>query len=42
MERSVIVQTHVQFVEHVDRVRTGTRLATVSRLGIDIQNAEAS
>ena len=28
----------VEFVENVDMVRTGKRLATVSKLGIDFQN----
>ncbi len=36
------LQIHVQFVENVDMVRTGKRLATVSRLGIDFQNVKAS
>ena len=31
----------VDFVENVDMVRTGKRLATVSRLGIDFQNVRA-
>ena len=33
---------HVDFVENVDMVRTGKRLATVSKLGIDFQNIKAS
>ncbi len=33
---------HVDFVENIDMVRTGKRLATVSRLGIDFQNVKAS
>jgi phenylacetate-CoA ligase len=32
------LKIHVEFVENVDMVRTGKRLATVSRLGIDFQN----
>jgi phenylacetate-CoA ligase len=32
----------VEFVENVDMVRTGKRLATVSKLGIDFQNIKAS
>ena len=31
------LEIHVDFVENVDMVRTGKRLATVSRLGIDFQ-----
>ncbi len=33
---------HVEFVENVDMVRTGKRLATVSKLAIDFQNVKAS
>jgi phenylacetate-CoA ligase len=36
------LQIHVEFVENVDMVRTGKRLATVSRLGIDFQQVKAS
>jgi phenylacetate-CoA ligase len=32
----------VDFVDNVDMVRTGKRLATVSKLGIDFQNIKAS
>jgi phenylacetate-CoA ligase len=32
----------VEFVDNVDMVRTGKRLATVSKLGIDFQNIKAS
>ena len=32
----------VEFVENVEMVRTGKRLATVSKLGIDFQNIKAS
>ncbi len=36
------LQIHVDFVENIDMVRTGKRLATVSRLGIDFQSVKAS
>ena len=32
----------VDFVDNVDMVRTGKRLATVSKLGIDFQKIKAS
>jgi phenylacetate-CoA ligase len=35
------LKIHVEFVENVDMVRTGKRLATVSRLGIDFQKVQA-
>ena len=31
-----------EFVDNIDMVRTGKRLATVSKLGIDFQNIKAS
>jgi phenylacetate-CoA ligase len=36
------MKIQVEFVENVDMVRTGKRLATVSKLGIDFQNIKAS
>ena len=36
------MQIDVEFVENIDMVRTGKRLATVSKLGIDFQNVKAS
>jgi phenylacetate-CoA ligase len=36
------MQIAVEFVENVEMVRTGKRLATVSKLGIDFQNIKAS
>jgi phenylacetate-CoA ligase len=35
------LKIHVEVVENVDMVRTGKRLATVSRLGIDFQKVQA-
>jgi hypothetical protein len=35
------MRIEVDFVENVDMVRTGKRLATVSKLGIDFQKAAA-
>jgi phenylacetate-CoA ligase len=32
----------VEFVENIEMVKTGKRLATVSKLGIDFQNIKAS
>jgi phenylacetate-CoA ligase len=32
----------VDFVDNIEMVRTGKRLATVSKLGIDFQNTKAS
>ena len=32
----------VEFVDNIDMVRTGKRLATVSKLGIDFQKIKAS
>src|SRR5262249_19251038 len=36
------MQIAVEFVDNIDMVRTGKRLATVSKLGIDFQNIKAS
>ena len=36
------MQITVEFVDNVEMVRTGKRLATVSKLGIDFQNIKAS
>ena len=36
------LKIHVDLVENVDMARTGKRLATVSRLGIDFQQVKAS
>ncbi len=36
------LKIHVDFVDNVDMVRTGKRLATVSRLGIDFQNVRTN
>ncbi len=36
------MQIDVDFVDNIEMVRTGKRLATVSKLGIDFQNTKAS